>query len=212
MADVFKLRNTAGAEVEVSSDDVQKFVDEQVTAAATAAAEAKAKALVPDGSVVISASKLGELDATAKEVVSLRSDVASLTDQNKQALQREHVGYVTKQVDVLSLSAKITKPERDHLLKTYADPATREAFDEYFPILNGRPAVVSLSTRGSGGDVAEDESQASADKQIAQLATAMAKEEKISYGEALRRVSTQRTDLSTKFLDNSRIDGRQRIQ
>jgi Mu-like prophage I protein len=212
MPEVFKLRNATGADVEVASDDVQKFIDEQVAAAAKAAADEKAKALVPEGSVVISASKLGELDASAKEVVNLRSEVTNLTEQNRQAAQREHVGYVTKQVDVLSLSAKITKPERDHLIETYSDPSTREAFDKYFPILNGRPAVVSLSTRGSGGDATDTSETGDADKQIAQLATAMAKEEKISYGEALRRVSTQRTDLSNKFLDNTRIDGRQRVQ
>lgn len=204
MSETFTLRDTRGQDIAVPADGLQKFVDDQIAAAVTA----KKTELVPEGSVVISAAKLGEFESTAQTVVSLRAEVTTLRDQNEAAAKTVHLAAITKRLDRLSQAGKITKPERDHLLKTYGDPLALAAFDEYFPLLDGRPALIHMGPEhGTGVDI-EGAPITNAGGQLLALAQSRMKTDGIPLRDALKLVSQERVDLSEQYRGSAPIIGR----
>jgi hypothetical protein len=189
--DVIKLRNAHGTEVEVKAEDVAQFMADQLVAA-----EAKGKGTVPEGSVMISASKLAEFEATNQNVVSLSDRLKKAEDAAKDSEKRTHVIELTSKLD--KMAGRVTKPQRDYALAEFAEPGQMEKFDLWAKANVSTKAIVNLAEIGSGADAHGDTSE-DASHEIAVAAAARAKEKGISLAQAANEVATERRDLAADY-------------
>jgi hypothetical protein len=192
MSETFKLRDTRGQEIEVKADGLQSFVDQQIAAAI----DAKTKEIVPEGSVVINASKLQEFETSAKEVTSLRSEVTSLRDEAETAKKDKHVMVLSNRLQKMQEEGKITRPQREYALKTFADPTQIGAFDEWAKTFTAKVVRVG-EEHGSGAG--EDAPERSADGELLQLASKRAAERGISLRDAISQISREKPELVKRY-------------
>jgi hypothetical protein len=189
MSATYKLRDARGQEVDVPEADLQKFVDEQRQAAAPPA--------LPDGSVVISATKLAEFEAANAQVTSLRTEVESLKSANADARKAQHVLALTARLDALQNQGKITRPMRDWAAKMFDDPISMTAFEEWAATCTAR--IVQLNTEhgvATGGDTTNEPQPGG---QLLVLARARAKEEGISLRDAVSKIGIERPELTEAY-------------
>ena len=209
MPDVIKLKDHKGQEVDVQADEVQEFQDEQIKlardeATATAKADADAAAAAakpPEGSVVIEASKLAELETSATQVKTLSDQVKTLETTAAESEKAQHVQAITIELDKLSAVGRITKPQRDWALSAFGEVGSRTQFDDWIKTVPADSVVRLGKAYGSPANVSPADNSGT---ELNDLATKMSKEEGISFAEALGRVSASRVDLSERYQDSFR--------
>lgn len=185
----FKLRDTRGEEVEISAEELRK-------------------AMTPEGMVVISASKMGELEASATKVGELQQQVIELREAAEAAKVDQHVMHLTSRLDGMSQKGLITKPQRDWALKMFGEPVALGAFDEWAATCT-RPVVEVGVEHGSGAD---PQVAPQASGQLLVAARERAKQEGISLRAAVALVSSERTDLATSYQNSFRSDDMTRFK
>ena len=149
----------------------------------------------PEGSMVIEASRLAELETSATQVTALTAQVTTLETEAAAAKKSAHVTALTVELDKLSAAARITKPQRDWAMTAFGEVTQREQFDEWVKTVPEK-TVVHLGAHGSADNASPVDA---AGDELTSLANAMAKEETISFAEALGRVSAARVDLSERY-------------
>lgn len=180
MAEVYKLRDARGNEVEVKAEDLSTWMTQQLAAAKD----------VPEGSVVISASKLAEFEQSA-------AVVTSLSERVKAAEKSAHIVSLTASLDKLSKAGRITKVQREYALKKFGEPTQLSEFTEWEATIPTAPIVPLEEEIGSGG--APEATVANASGELRQLAQARMKEKGITLLEAISEVSQERQDLSLNY-------------
>ena len=202
MNEVFKLRDAHGTEVEVKADGLAEFVTQQLAEAA--------KAGVPEGSVVISASKLGELEQTGQKVVELSDRVKKSEDAAVAAQKEMHVLTLSTRLDKLSKEGRINKPTRDWAAKQFSETLDLAGFEEWEKTVPAE-SLVPINIEHGSSATASKTSDASVE--INAMAVARSKERGISLSAAATEIANERQDLTESYRNDIRGGGdvRERI-
>lgn len=200
MADVFTLRDAKGVETKVKEADLQTWISDQITAAS--------KAAVPEGSVVIQASKLAEFEATGATVVSLKAEVETLKttaataqQESENAKQEAFKLSLRQRLDVLSRGGRITKPMRDWAEKTFTAATMLAGFDEWAASL---PKVVPVQEQEQGSSLDATLTEGSPAAEVQRLALAKQAEARglgqtLSLSQAASAVLSENTELARRY-------------
>lgn len=197
MSDVFTLRDVRGTEVEVKPEGLQQFLADQIAAAKD---EAK-KTAVPEGSVVIAASKVQEFEATSAKVTELTDTVTSLSAAAETAQKETHALKLRTKLDGLSQAGRLSKPQRDWAEKTFAAPTSLAAFEEWAATVPTTPLVPLNREHGSGAGAERTDQPAASD--LNALALTRSKEKGISFVDAAKEIAAERQDLITRYREDT---------
>lgn len=206
---VFKLRDAHGAEVEVKAEGLAQFMADQIAAAKTEGQADGKKGAVPDGSVVVSASKLQEFEANTGKVTELSTKIDQLTTENAEAKRQNHLMQLRGRLDKLSQAGRITKPQRDWAEKTFGEPTQLAACEEWEKTIPTTPVVALNREHGSSADAPGAPTDPAAE--ILALAHARVKDKGISLRDAVNQISEERQDLAGSYRETIREAGEPRV-
>jgi phage I-like protein len=189
--EVYKLRDARGTEVEVKAENLSAWMAEQLTAAK--------QAQVPEGHVVISASKVDEFEKSAAAVTSLSARVAAAETAAEEAKKSAHITSLTADLDTLSKAGRIRPVQREYALKQFGTPDKMADYTEWKTANVPTKAVVDLGGEVGSGAGAEGAGDKSPDQELRELAQARAKEKGIPIAQAISEVTQERQDLSMDY-------------